>query len=87
MSIQWNFPFARSLLCVSAFLFDLLLWFISQALILSRQNLCPDKLPAFLSKQRHHVEIVPSPRCTGDQGLHVVPEFILVLVQSRSEAN
>lgn len=38
MSIsQQNFPGARSLLSVSAF--DLPLWFISQALTLSRQNL------------------------------------------------
>lgn len=85
MSIsQWNFPLARSLLFVSAFIFDLLLWFISQAPILSRQKLFPNKPSALLSKQCRHVKIVPCPGCTGDQGLHAVLEFVLVLVQSRN---
>jgi len=67
--------------------FDLPLRFISQALTLSRQNLCPDKPSVLLSKQCHHAKIVPAPGRTGDQGLPVMLEFILVLVQSKNEAN
>lgn len=85
MSIsQWNFPLARSLPFLSAFLFDLLLGFISQALILSRQNLFPDKLSALLSKRCRRVKIVASARCMGDQGLHAMLEFVLMLVQGRN---
>lgn len=88
MSIsQRNFPLARSLLSMSASPFDLLLWFISQALTLSRQNLCPDKLPVLLAEQCHHAKTVPFPGCTGDQEPHVMLEFVLVLVQNRNEAN
>lgn len=81
MSIsQWNFPLVRSSLSMSASLFDLLLWFISQTLILSMQNLCPDKFSALLSKQCHHTKTVPSPGHTGDQGFSVMFEFVLMLV-------
>lgn len=72
---------------MSASRFDLLLWFISQALTLSRQNLCPDKLSVLPSKQHNHAKTVPSPGHTGDQGLSVVLEFVPVLVQNGNEAS
>lgn len=51
------------------------------------QNLCPDKFSALLSKQCHHTKTMPSPGHTGDQGFSVMFEFVLMLVQSKNEAN